>query len=138
MRQAFARPLGGPPQEVHRQFDNVVTPLPQWRQDDANHVEPIEQVFAKASLRDQRFQVLVRGGDQADVDLDRLVPPHRFELPLLQHPQQLDLRLERDVANLVEEQRPAVGHLEPPHLVAVSSSERPLDVAKQFTFQQPG
>ena len=37
-----------------------------------------------------------------------------LELALLQHAQQLRLRLERQLADLVEEQRAAVGELEAP------------------------
>ena len=40
------------------------------------------------------------------------VPPDALELALLQHPQQRDLRLRRQLADLVEEERAAVGQLE--------------------------
>ena len=36
-----------------------------------------------------------------------------LELPLLEHPQQRELHLRRQLADLVEEDRPAVGQLEP-------------------------
>ena len=40
------------------------------------------------------------------------VPPSALELALLQHAQQLHLRAQVDVADLVEEQRAALGQLE--------------------------
>ena len=49
---------------------------------------------------------------------------------------QLGLDLEVDVADLVEEERAAVGLLEPPDAVAVGPGERTLDVAEQLAFEQ--
>ena len=45
-------------------------------------------------------------------DLDRLGAAEPLELALLQHAQQLHLRRQVDVADLVEEQRAALGQLE--------------------------
>ena len=42
--------------------------------------------------------------------------PEALDLPLLQHAQQLHLDVERQVANLVEEDRRVVGQLEAAHL----------------------
>ena len=44
--------------------------------------------------------------------LMRLVAADALELPLLQHAQQLDLHGRGEVADLVQEERAAVGHLE--------------------------
>ncbi len=43
-----------------------------------------------------------------------------------------------DVADFVEEQRPGVRRFDEPLLVAYGMGERPLDMAKEFTFQKPG
>ena len=48
--------------------------------------------------------------------------PTRLELALLEHAEELRLELERQLANLVEEQRAAVGQLEAP--VAIATSRR--------------
>ena len=44
----------------------------------------------------------------------RAVVADALELALLEHAQQLGLQLERDLADLVEEERAAVGELEAP------------------------
>ena len=44
------------------------------------------------------------------------VPPSRSNSPLLQDAQELGLQLERQIADLVEEDRAAVGDLEAPVL----------------------
>ena len=90
----------------------VVEPIAQRRQVDREDVEPVVEVLAELALRDQRLEVAVGGRDDADVDLDRLGAADALELALLQHAQQLDLHLQRQVADLVEEQGAAVGELE--------------------------
>ena len=54
----------------------------------------------------------MRGGDDPDVDRDLLGAADAEEAALLEHAQQVDLHLGRDVADLVEEERAAVGELE--------------------------
>ena len=54
---------------------------------------------------DRLLEVAVGGGDDADVDLDRLGAAEALDHPLLEHAQELDLDLQRQVADLVEEQR---------------------------------
>ena len=62
-------------------------------------------------------QILVRGGDHADVDVDGVGAPHPFELVLLKDAQDLGLGVEAHVPDLVQEHRAAVGLLENARLV---------------------
>ena len=50
---------------------NVLAPLPDGRQPQANDIEPMEQVFAEQSLFDSRLEILVRGCNHAHVGFDR-------------------------------------------------------------------
>ena len=59
-----------------------------------------------------------------------------LELALLQHAQQLGLHRRRDVADLVEEQRAAVGELEAAELALDGAGERALLVAEQLALEQ--
>src|SRR5262249_5763255 len=70
------------------------------------------------------------------IDLDRLGPSETLELLLLEHAQQLRLQLERDLANLVEEQRPAVRHLEAPDLLRDGARECAALVAEELAFEE--
>src|ERR1035437_4744387 len=79
---------------------------------DGDDVETVEEVLAEPPLAYLGLQVPVRGGDDTDVDRDLLAPSDPVEAPLLKNAHQVDLELRRDVADLVEEERPAVGHLE--------------------------
>ena len=103
---------------------------------DRDHVQPEEQVLAKGALVDLLLEVLVGGGDHAHVDLDRLLRADPLDLALLQHAQQLRLRAQAHVADLVEEERAAVGLLELADLLRGGAGERALLVAEQLALDQ--
>ncbi len=81
--------------------------------DDRKHVEPVStDRRGSAPLPPRALQVAVGRGDHAHVDAQAARTADALELALLQHAQQLRLRLGRQLADLVEEQRAAVGQLE--------------------------
>ena len=94
------------------QVGDVLAALAQRRDPNRHHVQAIEEVVAEQPLADQIAQLAVGRGDDADVGLDRLAPAHRGVFALLQDPQQAGLGLERHVADLVQEEGPALGLLE--------------------------
>ena len=104
-----------------------------WIGDD---VQPVEQVLAEPALLHHLPQVDVGRGDDPHVDLDRLHAAQAHELALLHDAQQLGLRLERDVADLVEEDAALVGQLEEPLLRVDGAGERALDVAEEVRLEQ--
>src|SRR5439155_25580062 len=75
-------------------------------------VQPVIQVLAEAPRLHLGLEVLVGGREDAHVDLQGAVAADPLELALLQDAQDLGLRLRPHVADLVEEERPAVGDLE--------------------------
>ena len=115
---------------------NVVRPLAQRRQIDAQDVEPIEQIGAEPPVLDELAQRLVRRGDDAHVDRDRLHAADAHELALLEHAQQLDLRRRRNLADLVEEERSRIGELEASEPPLGRAGERALLVAEQLALEQ--
>ncbi len=82
--------------------------------DDADDVEAESQVGAKPVGRDFLVEPAVRRRHDARVDAARHVLADAPDLPVLQHAQQLGLRARRQLADLVEEERAAVGLLEEP------------------------
>ena len=66
----------------------------------------------KRPLATSVFEIAVGRRDDAHVDLDGLGRADAADLALLQHAQELHLHLRADLADLVEEQRPALGLLE--------------------------
>src|SRR5213079_3622399 len=81
-------------------------------------------------------QIRIRCRDHADVDLDRLAAGDALEPLVLEDAQDLGLELERHVADLVEEQRAAVGELELAFLLLGRAGERALLVAEQLALEQ--
>ena len=71
-------------------------------------VEAIEEILAEAARADLLAEILVRRGDDADVAFQRAVVADRRALALLEEAEELDLERERQLADLVEEQRPAL------------------------------
>ena len=96
-------------EKAHRQIRHVAKAGPERRNGDREHVEAIEEILAEAPGLDELDQVLVGRRYEAEIDLDRAARADRIDLALLQRAQQLDLSLERQFADLVEEQRAAVG-----------------------------
>ena len=92
-------------QEIAGEQHSVADPFAQRRNLHADLVNPIEEILAKPAFVDQLRQVLVRGADHPDIDLDRPAPANPLDNLVLQETQQLDLHWLRHVANFVEEQR---------------------------------
>ena len=123
-------------EEVHGQQRDVLGAVAERGQVDPDHVQAVEQVGAEPALLDLLLQDLVAGRDDPDLDLDRLGAAHALELPGLEDAQQLGLEGGRDVAGLVEQQRPAVGQLEPADLAPLGAGEGTLLVPEQLVLEQ--
>ena len=104
--------VGVAAREMLRERRDVAGPLAQRRDAQGDDVEPEIQILAERAARDLGRQVAVGGGEDADVDLDRRAAAEPVDLALLQHAQQLGLQPHVHLADLVEQQRAAVGRLE--------------------------
>src|SRR5205814_86979 len=78
----------------------------------------------------------IGGGNEPNIDADRLVVADARDLMLFQHAEQLDLRAHRHVADFVKEERAAVGIFKGTDAVAMGISERTFDVAEQLAFHE--
>ncbi len=96
---------------IHERRDVVAT-LAQRRNRDRNDVEAIEQIFLKLALGDHLPQIAVGRRDDAQVDVLGALGAERLELAFLQDAQQFRLHREAHGADLVEEDRAAVGQRE--------------------------
>src|SRR6185437_8359598 len=81
-------------------------------------------------------EIAVRRGEDADVDVDALVAADALDAALLERAEQLGLHLERQLADLVDEDGALVGLLEGPGAVAHGAGERAADVAEQLALDQ--
>ena len=115
---------------------DVVAALAQRRQRDLRDVQAEEEIPPELPLLDHAREIAVRGGHDADVDLARALAADPPQLALLQDAQQLALHAGRHLADLVEEQRAAVGDLEQAARVALGAGEGAAHVAEQRRFEQ--
>src|SRR5437867_10585776 len=100
--------------EVLREEEHVAPPRPQRRHLDVDHVDPDVEILAEAALLDSRLEVAVGRRDQVDVEGYLVVGAGGPHAARLERPQELRLEGERQVADLVEEERtPARLHEEP-------------------------
>src|SRR5579862_1391383 len=83
-----------------------------------------------------RIEVAMRGRDHPYVDRNRLRRSDRTHLALLQNAKELHLQRHRHVADLVQEQRPAVGRLEQAFVRLYGASERAAGMPEQLRFEQ--
>ena len=120
------------------QLVDVLEPLAQRRHADLDDVHAVKQVLAELALGDQRREILV--SRRQDAHVDRRFPgladrPHAL---LLDDAQQLDLHVQRQVGDLVQEQRAALGGLDQALLVGDRAGEAALLVAEQLALHQLG
>src|SRR5712692_2788003 len=124
--------------ERARERDYVLGPLPQGRDLDGEDRQPVVQVLAEAPLRDRLAQVAMGGGDDAHVDAHRRSPAEPLHLALLEDAEKLRLQFERQLADLVEEQRPALGLLEAADAARGRAGEGALLRPEQLALEELG
>src|SRR5262249_43683799 len=76
--------------------------------------------------------------NDAHIDPRRRRGAEALEFPLLEYAQEFDLQVEGQFADLVQEDRAAMGELEAPHFAAEGASEGPLFVPEELTLDQRG
>src|SRR6478735_6952020 len=111
-------------------------PRPQRRYLDDDLGQPVIEVLAELRLLDLRLEALVRRTDDAHVDRDLLPSADALDHALLQEAQQLRLQRRRQVADLVEEQRPAIRGLDLAERLLRGAGERALLVSEELAFEQ--
>ncbi len=121
--------------EIAGQQQDVLAALAQWRYLQVQHVQAVEQVFAKGTLGDHFLQVAVGGAEDPHVDLDLTVAAHPAKAAIAEKPQQLGLQVGRHFADLVEKHRALVGQFHQPRLAAtLRTCKGPGGIAEQFAL----
>ena len=103
---------------------------------DGDHIQAVIEILAKGSSRHFLRKVPVRRRDHAQVHLLANQRPYGAVLVLLQHPQELHLQFQRQVADLVEERGAAVGQIDQAPLRLAGAGECALGVAEQLALHQ--
>jgi hypothetical protein len=113
---------------------DVLAVLAQRRSADAAHVEAVQEVGAEAAGAYLGREVAVGGREDAHVHVRGPVGADRLDLALLQHAQELGLHVQRQLADLVQEQARPVGHAELARARAGRAGEGALLVAEELAL----
>ena len=133
MEAGCAGDLGG---EVGDQRIDVLGPIAQRRDLDARDRQAEVQVGAKRPLVDLGAQIAVRRRDDADIDLDVFLAAEAAKRAAFEHAEQRRLHGQRQLTDLVEEDRAAVRQLERPFLPALRAGEGAPLVSEQLRRDQ--
>ncbi len=125
-------------QERRDQEPEVLSPFPQGRQAEGEAGDARVQVGAEALRRHGILQVLVGGRDHAQVDSRRLARTHRQDFAFLHRAKQRGLGGQRQIADLVQEQRAAIRRAYQPGPALHRPGECPPAVAEQLALHQGG
>src|SRR5688572_15329851 len=105
---------------------------------DLDRVEPVVEVFAERTGADHRVEVGVRRADDAHLHLALFVRAEPLEASGLEYAQELHLAVRREVADLVEEERAAVGGFELALACTRRAGVRADFCAEQLRFEELG
>ncbi len=101
-----------PPQHRFGQQQDIQRTVPQRRHDDREGADAVVEIGPERARVDELAQVTMRCRDEPEVGPLHLRAADAAKQAGLQYAQQLDLQRQRDVADLVDEQRAAGGGLD--------------------------
>ena len=123
-------------QGAHREGQDILNPLPERRQLECDDVEPEVQVFTKCSPCDLFFEIAIGRGDQAKIHRDIFRSSDSSKGAFLQNAKQLPLHPQIEIADLVQEQRAALGAIQKAKLALMGACKRAAFMSEQLAFKQ--
>jgi len=94
----------------------------------------MEKIFAEAPFFHRCFEILIGRGDDSYIHRDFAMPTQTVVGSPVQHAQQLDLDMRRQLADFVEKESSLVGQFKESGLGRVGAAESAFFIAKQFAF----
>ena len=95
--------------EVLGQGKHILPAIAQWRQFDGHHRKTVIEVLSKHALSHGFLQIDIGGGNNANVDATRAGVAERCKFTFLNYPQKPYLCFGRNVSDLVQKNRTAIG-----------------------------
>src|SRR5438105_3267417 len=115
---------------------NIIDTLAKWRHGNRKYVDPIIQIGPESALLNHGGQIAMCGSDQSNIDANRAAASKSFELAFLNHPQQLGLELQRNVADFIQQKSSLVRQLKPPDSLRQRTGERAFLMSEKLTLEQ--
>src|SRR5262245_3029181 len=123
-------------QEVIAQQGDVLRPLAERRHTQGDRIDAEIQVLPQAPFAQRHVEIDVRRADQPEVHVDDAIAADWPVFALLEDAEQLGLEVRRHLADFIQQQRAALGHLEEAFLVHRRAGERAFLVAKQLGLDE--
>src|SRR5258708_28000458 len=121
--------------EMADQQRNIFFSLPQCRDSDREHIEPIVQIGSKLLFSHHCFQIAIRCRNEAGIGPESARAAQALELALLQNAQKLRLKLQGNFPDFIQEDRSPMRPLQTPPSLAYRARERPPFLAEKFPLQ---
>src|SRR5665213_465575 len=118
---AFSRKLT---QKMASENLHIAKSIPQWRQIQSHHAQSVKQILAKRPAVHSVSKRYVRAGNDSRSDWKLRGTTNAAESALLQHAEQFWLQLERQLTDLVQEDRSATRDFEQSALERARIRER--------------
>src|SRR5439155_13076546 len=99
-------------------------------------IDAVEQILTESPICDLGFQLPIGGANHSHLDLFVFLRANAAELSILQQLQQLGLKSQIQLGNLVQEKGAAMSLFHAAGLRTVGARERALFVSEQFAFEQ--
>src|SRR5262249_54624021 len=128
--------LGRFAQKERAQVWDFLPALSEWWNMDPDDVQPVIEVLPKLSFLNALLEIRIGGRKHAYVHGLGTCLADRHHFPLLEEPQQFRLNIERQVADLVEEEGAADRCADEPLLIGDRASETAAPVAKQLAVSK--
>src|SRR5690606_24282601 len=103
---------------------------------DLDDADPIVEVLAEPSFRDEALEISVRRTDDTHDGGHRLASADPLERSLLEEPKELALHVVREIADLVEEERAPLRELHLAGHAAVRAGEGAALVAEELALDE--
>ena len=115
--------------------DDVLLPLPQGGDVDADDVQPVEEIGPEQTALHRLLQIAVGGNDQPEVQLDLLGAGEALNGLLLNQLQELGLDMGGQLADLIQEDRSTVRQFKQSDFsLFFRPGKCPAFIAKQLTL----
>src|SRR5882757_4587911 len=111
---------------------NIFAAVAQGGQRQMDDVQAMVKIFAEAAFADEREQLHVGSGDDADVDLDLLGATEAHEFALLNYAKKLGLCFRADGGDFVEEDGALIGDFEETFFGGNGASKSAFDMAEEL------
>src|SRR5436190_6564639 len=121
---------------MNREGNDIFAAVAEWRHFDRENAQSIVEIFSKGSLRRLDLEIAIGRRHDTNIDSTGPIVADSLEFTFLENPQELCLKDEGYFADLVQEQRSAVGELEPTRAVLVRSGERATHMAEKLALEE--